>query len=926
MFRDMIKAKCDAWYNSDECTVKDLVSYISIRGAMRDAQVEAIKIYLFLKIGCDNRPLGELFSSGRFNTLDLDAELLSRSAYDYIKANPSAAAFYELCHLNASADKNIAKMLEVMKSTPEELDYDRIFRDVFQGVTYTDYVFSLPMGAGKTFLMAALIYLDLYFSMIEPDNPAFAENFIVMAPAGLKNSIIPSLRTIERFNPEWVIDEASAKALKLEMRFDVLDAETSKGDSNRVRNPNARKVAMYRQGGDMRAVTLVTNAEKVISDTRLEKGQMTLDGSEGSEMFQNELRAQIARIPRLTILVDEAHHTAKDTIQLRSVISGWAESGNVVSVIGFTGTPYLEKSLKIPIHEKLKLTCDEMSDVVFYYPLVNGINNFLKVPEIKQYENRENYLEIVDDGLRSFLDNNLDFRYPNGCVPKVAIYCNSTQELEETVYPRVCEIVSEYGLEPFKTVLRYHEDKAPYKLASDAKMNFATLDEPGSNIRVILLIQIGKEGWDCKSLASVILAKENTSTRISVLQMCCRCLRQVVKYNKEKAWIYLCKSNAEILESQLRDQQRITMKEFQEGKPKPPKTLRFYNRRDVIGLPDLTYYQFRMESVVVNEEEHDVERNLKAISLGIFRNERTYRVTDFDNRTRDVGVENNEHGDRDVDVANFNSWVGAISKGGYGFVTRRQLFEHEDSLRVIFDAMTIEVDGIRYFSSKFDRPAIEAEVRKSFYSKRSVDVRTRYEIDKAYLLCINDFKEYRDVPDPDRYVPTQYEVSMTYVSDGKGFEGREHMLRRYHYMPYHMDSTLETRILDVLHAMTLSQYPDLEVYYNGDRFMSDFHIMCYEHVGHSSYYRGRYTPDFIVLRREDESIAKAIIIETKGSLYAQDRTFNLKRRFIEEDFIPQNNARFGYDKFDYLYIQDDMSDNETIKLIRNEIESFFRRS
>ena len=39
---------------------------------------------------------------------------------------------------------------------------------------YADYVFSLPMGAGKTYLMAAFIYLDLYFSRMDPGNAAFA--------------------------------------------------------------------------------------------------------------------------------------------------------------------------------------------------------------------------------------------------------------------------------------------------------------------------------------------------------------------------------------------------------------------------------------------------------------------------------------------------------------------------------------------------------------------------------------------------------------------------------------------------------------------------------------------------------------------------------------------------------------------------------
>jgi len=36
---------------------------------MRDAQIEAIKTYLFLKIKCDNKPLYELFYIGAFNSI-----------------------------------------------------------------------------------------------------------------------------------------------------------------------------------------------------------------------------------------------------------------------------------------------------------------------------------------------------------------------------------------------------------------------------------------------------------------------------------------------------------------------------------------------------------------------------------------------------------------------------------------------------------------------------------------------------------------------------------------------------------------------------------------------------------------------------------------------------------------------------------------
>lgn len=925
MFRDMISRACESWYKSDECTVKELISYISIKGAMRDAQIDAIKIYLFLKIKCENKPLHELFCMGVFNTLDLSQERLSIHAHEYLITHPEAAAFYEFCKTWGTKDKSITKILDTINADPSVLDYERIFKEAFYNINYTDYIFSLPMGAGKTFLMAAFIYLDLYFSKIDPNNRAFAENFLVIAPSGLKNSIVPSLRTIEKFNPEWVIDEASAKALKLEMCFDVLDAESITGSSNLVKNPNARKVALHLQGGKTRAVTLITNAEKVVTKRKMDIAQTKLDVGETGDDFINEFRAQIARIPRLTVMVDEAHHTSKNSILLREVISGWAEKGDLVSVIGFTGTPYLEKALKISIIGALKLSCSEINNVVQYYPLVEGIGNFLKVPEIKQYENRENYLEIVEDGIRSFFKQNRDFKYPNGCVSKLAVYCNNTQDLEEQVYPLTCSILSELGMDPGNAVLRYHEDKIPYRLAPDAKMNFETLDEPESVIRVILLVQIGKEGWDCRSLAGVILATESSSAKNKVLQTCCRCLRQMVKYDKEKAWIYLCKSNAVILETQLKEELHMTLQEFQTGTSKPSKTLRFYNRSEVIELPDITFYQLKVETTIINESELDVARNLRSIPLDMYRVDRMYKITDMANRTLEAGIEDNEHGDAEVDIANFNVWMGTISKGGFGFVSRKELFEHESTLKEIFEAITMEVDGIRYFRSKFDHGAVEAEIRKSFYSKRDIQVKTGYEICNACLIHSAAFKSEKEVGDPEKYNPGQEEVKTTYDEDGRGFVGREYMLRRYHYMPYHLDSELEGRILDTLHSITLNKYPDLEVYYNGDRFLTEFRIDCFEHIGPTIKRIGVYTPDFLILRRKDGRISQAVILETKGSIYANDPRFMLRRMFVENDFVPENNRQFGYSKFDYLYIQDDISDSQKVKLIQDKIESFFMR-
>lgn len=77
MFYKMIENKCTQWYESERCTVKNLIEYIEKTGQMRDAQIEAIKVYLFLKIACECKPLTQLFRQGFFNSIDLNEIELS---------------------------------------------------------------------------------------------------------------------------------------------------------------------------------------------------------------------------------------------------------------------------------------------------------------------------------------------------------------------------------------------------------------------------------------------------------------------------------------------------------------------------------------------------------------------------------------------------------------------------------------------------------------------------------------------------------------------------------------------------------------------------------------------------------------------------------------------------------------------------------
>ena len=93
---------------------------------------------------------------------------------------------------------------------------------------------------------------------------------------------------------------------------------------------------------------MVVNAEKVILDRlELTKQHELIEKTEDEKDAQaNELRNFIGKIPNLQILIDEVHHATDSDIKLRQVVNKWNKRGNVNSVLGFSGTPYLEKKRK----------------------------------------------------------------------------------------------------------------------------------------------------------------------------------------------------------------------------------------------------------------------------------------------------------------------------------------------------------------------------------------------------------------------------------------------------------------------------------------------------------------------------------------------------------------------------------------------------
>lgn len=145
MFYQMITNARNRWFASSECTAQGIIAYIEKANQMRDAQIDAIKTYLYLKIACGCAPLAKLFCQGAFNTLDLEQEELSAKTRAFLLSHPAAAALFEYACLKTDSGEQVSEKLEKqIRKDPESINYEDFFQSAFYGVSYTDYLFSRP--------------------------------------------------------------------------------------------------------------------------------------------------------------------------------------------------------------------------------------------------------------------------------------------------------------------------------------------------------------------------------------------------------------------------------------------------------------------------------------------------------------------------------------------------------------------------------------------------------------------------------------------------------------------------------------------------------------------------------------------------------------------------------------------------------------
>lgn len=816
------------------------------------------------------------------------------------------------------------------------------------------------MGAGKTFLMAAFIYLDLYFADNEPDNKAFAYNFLVLIPSGLKSSIVPSLKTIENFDPSWVLPEPSASNLKKLLKFEVLDEQKTAKKSNKARNPNAQKVnaCLPNPFGQV----FVVNAEKVILESFTFNAQTELELNEEEKDTTNDLKRLFGQIPNLSILIDEVHHAATDDIKLRQAVNYWHSKGNITTVLGFSGTPYLQSAEKIKAGD-YEFKFSQITNTVYYYPLVTAIRKFLKTPTVKIGQNLDRF-QIIKQGIKDFASQYQNKVYENGTIAKVAIYCSNIEVLEEEVYPF---LTGELKIDP-NEILRFHKGNKAHPQPEGSELEFRSLDLPISKKRYILLVQVGKEGWDCPSLTGVILSQKGDSPQNMVLQTSCRCLRQVDKGKEETALIWLNKDNADTLNKQLKQEQNTSIEELNSTRRTgKPETMDRHSRMDFLQLPKVDFYQMKVTYQAIDEEETpNTKGKLKALLKNLDNFKASALITTSDIANIDTGEIDviNETG---IAFANFNQWLFEISRESFGLISEAMLHQYDSELNEIFETVSYEKEGQRFFNELYDLHTIQSKIRLAFSIKRDLQTDTEVipkqaelliaerltevernprlypneadttkileldksnatvsidtaEIEKAYQLM----KETLEAQGMGNFVPT-YESFKADKDYSLPVKSKNHT---FHYLPYNFggsgSSGFEIETLQKSLQLADFKNKELEIYYNGERGLTEFVINCFAKEGRYWKNVGKYTTDFLIVKRmAKDKIHKALLIETKGSVYAEDKVFQKKKSYVETEFLNLNKEKFGYQRFDFLYLEDSKDIAANITKLSNKINQFF---
>ena len=809
---------------------------------LRQPQFEALEIYVFLKEFLDNAKVEDIFQDwfekrGRF--LDrTEGGIISGTGagqlFDFVTKEQYQAVFSAMRH-NSRA--------------------------------YPNYIFALTMGTGKTLLMATCIFYEFLLGNKFAKDSRYCHNALIFAPD--RTVLQTIIMDIQAFDFAKVVPPEYVNFLTAHLRLHYLEeAGTALSLLDRSRFniivSNTQKIILKRQHKEKTPLDELFSAS---ADTISAEGVYAEAADlyafdqpeEEAELTTNQRFEKLCRLEQLGIYVDEAHHVfgaslAKDMgigarendTSLRTTIDTLAakleKAGTrVVACYNYTGTPYVGR--------------DVLPEVVYAYGLKEAIDKgFLKKVDLRGYSNTRTG-EFIDIAIERFLDGTKDLR-PEGMLPKLAFFGATIEEVTKELRPGVEKALTKRGIPISRILINVGDEKVT---TNDDLREFRQLDTEASEKQFILLVNKGREGWNCRSLFGVALFRQPKS-RVFVLQATMRCLRSIgqAQYTGQ---VFLSSDNLEILNDELQQNFRITAEELQNvAKDKERVQIRVVEPPVKITLVRVRKQYAMQEKQLTPGQALGLDRSEKETWNALVEK---YRL-----------IETQQEG--------LTAAHAAVAK------TSRTFDLTERREKRTFSPLTLVSEVARYLNRSpldiedilestkektAELVAMTNEFNELLYDEIIPRLfRLLYDLDETEKTEKHEV-ELIKIPPSGYYEVTAAKDKIVRMADAKSDERS----KSFHLDTYCFDSNPESQLFwDLLREKRV-----LKLYFTGmlTHGQSDFFIQYIDPDTHAvrSYY-----PDFLFLREEPDGTEKYVIVEVKADNQVDDAIVQAKKEFAEQ--------------------------------------------